>query len=97
MSALGRQRPFISMVFAVTERPLPVKADVQILLFEKLLGNDRFTLHSGRWDGKVPRGRCRPEADVGTFLQSTRAVSVVRGGAHPTSGQWIESLQAFGQ
>ncbi len=61
------------MVFAVTERPLPVKADVQILLFEKLLGNDRFTLHSGRWDGKVPRGRCRPEADIhvaaaGVFL-----------------------------
>jgi hypothetical protein len=35
------------------ERPLPVKADVQILDFEKSLRNDPYAHGSGLWDGSV--------------------------------------------
>jgi hypothetical protein len=34
MTASGRKLPLISVVFVMPERPLPVKADVQILDFE---------------------------------------------------------------
>jgi hypothetical protein len=53
MSALGRKLPLISVVFVMPERPLPVKADVQILDFEKSLRNDPYAHGSGLWDGSV--------------------------------------------
>jgi len=37
----------ISVVLSVSERPLPVKADVQILTLEISLSSDRYTLVSG--------------------------------------------------
>ena len=33
------------------------KTAVQICASQKSLRNDRYTLHSGRWDGRVPKGR----------------------------------------
>jgi hypothetical protein len=35
------------MFFIEVERPLSEKADVQDIVFEKSLGNDRYTLDSG--------------------------------------------------
>jgi hypothetical protein len=46
-SAIGRNLPFISVVFLVPERPLPVKADVQILTLEISLPSDQYTSVSG--------------------------------------------------
>ena len=42
MTACGRKRPVISLIFEPTERPLSGKADIQILVVEKLLWNDRL-------------------------------------------------------
>ncbi len=47
-SAPGRKLPLISVDFSVPERPLPVKADVQILTLEISLPSDRYTRDSGR-------------------------------------------------
>ena len=63
-SACGRKLPFISVVFSVPERPLPVKADVQILTLEISLPSDRYTPVSGHQADTMSRGRYRPEADV---------------------------------
>ena len=52
-TAPGRLRAFISVIFAVPERPLSGKADVQILDFEKSLRNDRYAHGSGHWDDRV--------------------------------------------
>ncbi len=49
MSAYGRKRPFISLVFAVPERPLWRKEDISGWVSEIGLANDRFTPGSGRW------------------------------------------------
>jgi hypothetical protein len=66
MTALGRKLPFNSVAFAVPERPLPGKADIQILVFEKSLRNGRNRLaelltqartdfdKDRQSDGKVP-------------------------------------------
>jgi hypothetical protein len=48
MTAIGRKRPFISLVFAVLERPLSGKADIQPETSEIGFPNDRYTLQSGR-------------------------------------------------
>ena len=45
--SLGRKLPLISVVFSVPERPLPVKADVQILTLEISLPSDQYTPVSG--------------------------------------------------
>ncbi len=63
-SASGRKLPLISVLFSVPERPHPVKADVQILTLEISLPSDRYTLVSGNQADTMPRGRCRPKADV---------------------------------
>ena len=47
MSASGRKRPLISVVFAVLERPLSGKGDIQNDATETPLANDRFTVGSG--------------------------------------------------
>jgi len=39
MAASGRKLPFIFVVFDQSERPLLSKADVQILIFEKIIGD----------------------------------------------------------
>jgi hypothetical protein len=41
------------MLFIEFERPLSGKADVQILVFEERLLNDRYTPGSGPWGGRV--------------------------------------------
>ena len=46
-SASGRKRPLKTAVLERFERPLSGKADVQILVSEKSLRNDRFTPGSG--------------------------------------------------
>jgi hypothetical protein len=56
-SVIGRKRPFISHSFQEFERPLSGKADVQILIFEKSSGNDRFARDSGHSAGTMVRGR----------------------------------------
>ena len=47
MSALGRLRLLKAAGLMRIERPLSGKADVQDIVFEKSLGNDRYTLVSG--------------------------------------------------
>ncbi len=56
-SAHGRKLPLISIVLSVPERPLPVKADVQILALEILLPSDRYTPVSGHQADTMSRGR----------------------------------------
>ncbi len=55
--ASGRKRPLIFVIFQGSERLLSAKADVQILVFEKSLRNDRYTLNSGRWADTIATGR----------------------------------------
>ena len=73
VAAPGRKLPLISVVFSVPERPLPVKADVQILDFEKSLRNVRYAHGSGHWDGRVLNYRYRPEADIFPHVEDTAA------------------------
>jgi hypothetical protein len=47
MTASGRLRPVKSSFFQQSERPLSGKADIQILIFDKTLRNDRYTPDSG--------------------------------------------------
>ena len=60
-----------------------MKADGQKWTFEKSLSNDRYALNSGRWDGRVLRGRNRPQAVV-QFLRDTDVGHAVIG-FHKTS------------
>ncbi len=56
-AAFGRKLPLISAVFSVPERPLSVKADVQILTLEISLPSDRYTPVSGHQADTMSRGR----------------------------------------
>jgi hypothetical protein len=47
-SAVGRFLPFVLVILLTFERPLMGKADVQVLVSENSLGNDRFAPDSGR-------------------------------------------------
>ena len=52
------------LFFIEFERPLPVKADVQILTLEISLPSDRYTPVSGHQADTMSRGRYRPKADI---------------------------------
>ncbi len=43
----------------------------------------RVTLHSGRWDGRVLKGRFRPEADIGDRLPICHPATILRSLATP--------------
>jgi hypothetical protein len=48
MSGPGRLRPVRLLISTTFERPLSGKADVQILVIENSLRNDRYTPDSGQ-------------------------------------------------
>ena len=49
----------------------------------KYLSNDRYTLNSGHWDGRVVNGRKRPKADIGGRLPICHPASILRPLATP--------------
>ncbi len=73
----------ISVVLSVPERPLPVKADVQILTLEISLQSDRYTPVSGHQADTMSRGRYRPKADIGDPLPIRHAATILRSLATP--------------
>ncbi len=48
MTAFGRKQPFASIDFQGSERPLWMKADIQIRTSENAMPSDRYTPESGR-------------------------------------------------
>ncbi len=53
MSAVGRKLPLITSIFKQIERPLSGKADIQILVSEKSLRNDRYAPESRHWTARL--------------------------------------------
>ena len=68
MSPFGRKRPFISLVFAVPERPLSGKADIQISVAKNSCGAaafgrkrlEAFTTAARKVPGSLSRSFSRP-------------------------------------
>jgi len=57
MTAYGRKRTFIFVIFFCSERPLLSKAVIQIRVLKIGLANGWFTLGSGRW-GNIGQKVC---------------------------------------